>query len=181
MRYSRLFWYGLLLSYPLLNGNSAHIRASATILAPIPSAHNCPVTPHVVGYPATGPRGNGDWYANADRTIWATFWGWDFVYRPPLPLAQRPPGYRPGHKVLWVKPKGQLIIVTGRRIDGHAPALVYESADPGRLDEIQPSGVYFPSPGCWQVNARAGVSELRLILLVKPQPPNSSKTPNLDR
>ena len=34
----------------------------------------CPISPHVDGYPAGGPIGNNDWYANADRTIWAPFW-----------------------------------------------------------------------------------------------------------
>jgi hypothetical protein len=130
----------------------------------------CPISPHVDGYPAGGPIGNNDWYANADRTIWAPFWGWDFVRRGPDELDPKT-GYEPGQKVLWYKPSDALLIVTGRRIDGAAPPLGYDiSRDPRPRGPIQPSGIYFPSVGCWEVDAKAGRSELRFVVLVKSGP-----------
>jgi hypothetical protein len=67
-------------------------------VAQTPARNDCLITRHVTGYPANGPRGNNDWYANADRTIWATFWGWDFVRGPDE--ADPKTGYEPGQKVL---------------------------------------------------------------------------------
>jgi hypothetical protein len=137
-----------------------------SVPAQTPHANGCPISRHVIGYPAGGPRGDNDWYANADRTIWATFWGWDFVRGPDQPDART--GYVPGQKVLWYKPSEYPITVTGRRIDGPSLALVYDiSLDPRPRGPIQPSRVYFPTAGCWELDAKAGRSELRFVVLVK--------------
>ena len=83
-------------------------------------------------------------------------------------------GNVPGQKVLWYKPSDPSLSVTGRRIDGNAPPLGYDiSVDPRPSGPIQPSGVYFPTPGCWEIEAKAGKAELRLVVLVKPAPPTS--------
>ena len=135
------------------------------------NSKGCPVSPHVIGHPDGGPTGNNDWYANAERTIWATFWGWDFVRRGPDEPDPKT-GYAPGQKVLWYKPPGSPLTVTGRRIDGNAPPLGYDiSHDPQPRAPIQPSGVYFPTAGCWEIDAKAGEAELRFVVLVKPGPP----------
>lgn len=141
------------------------------LAAPNSLAGSCPVSSHVTGHPAGGPFGNNDWYANADRTIWATFWGWDFVRRgPDEPDPQT--GYVPGHKVLWYKPSDSPLTVTGRRIDGNAPPLGYDIArDPRPRGPIQPSGIYFPTAGCWEIDAKAGRAELHLVVLVTPGAP----------
>ena len=136
--------------------------------SPPAAAKSCPVSPHVAGYPSNGPRGNNHWYANADRTIWATFWGWDFV-RSGSDEADPQTGYVPGQKVLWYKPTDYPLTVTGQRIDGSAPPLVYDiSLDPRPRGPIQPSRIYFPTEGCWQIEAKGGPSELRFVVLVKP-------------
>jgi len=138
----------------------------ANRLNPTP-ATTCPTTPRVSDYPANGPRGNAGWYANADRTIWATFWGWNFALNGPNqpdPKTHR----QPGHKVLCYKPSDSLLTVTGKRIDGPAPALVYDiSNDPRPRGSIQPSELYFPTAGCWDIDAKAGNAELRFVVLVK--------------
>jgi hypothetical protein len=149
------------------------VLIAALLAAPIQSApqkraqaNGCTTSQHVIGYPAGGPRGNNDWYANKDRTIWATFWGWDFVRGPDQSNPKT--GYVPGQKVLWHKPSDYPITVTGRRIDGAAPPLVYDiSFDPRPRGPIQPSRVYFPTAGCWEVDAKAGGSELSFVVLVK--------------
>jgi hypothetical protein len=148
-----------------LNG-CAYRTDSAGRLSPTSAANSCPVSPNVADYPAEGPAVRGGYFANSDRTIWATFWGWDFVRRTITPTPELR-GAVNGTKVLWVKPSGYKIVVTGRRIDGEAPPLEYSTADPGRLDKIQPSGLYFPTTGCWEVTAKAGSSELRFVVLIK--------------
>jgi hypothetical protein len=135
------------------------------------AANGCPLSKHVIGYPTGGPRGDNDWYANSERTIWATFWGWDFVGRGPKENYPRA-GYIATPKVLWYKPKEYPLSVTGRRIDGTAPPLLFDIAnDPDPNRPIQPSRVDFPTAGCWELDAKAGVSELRLVVFVKaPEP-----------
>lgn len=157
----RCFKYLLLgLLFGSVSNGFCHQIGSRTTLSPTITANACPLSPHVVGYPAGGPRGDNDWYANADRTIWATFWGWDFVLR------------GGEQKVLWYKPSEYPIVVTGRRMDGAAPPLVYDiSRDPRRRGPIQPSGLAFPTAGCWEVNAQAGNSELHIVVLVKATTP----------
>jgi hypothetical protein len=136
-------------------------------------ANSCPVSPHVTGHPPRGPAGNNDWYANANRTIWATFWGWDFVLRGADQVDPKR-GHVPGQKVLWYKPSDSSLSVTGRRIDGNAPPLGYDiSIDPRPSGPIQPSGIYFPVPGCWEIEAKAGTAELRFVVLVKAATPTS--------
>lgn len=134
--------------------------------AQTPAASACPTSPRVIGYPAGGPRGNNDWYANADRTIWATFWGWDFVGHGPNEAYPKA-GYVATRKVLWYKPSDYPLLVTGNKLDGTAPPLFYDIANQSRLGPIQVSRLDFPTPGCWEVDAKAGTSELRFIIQVK--------------
>jgi len=155
-----------LLPVCLLNAGTRQTN-SADTPSPANSANGCPVSPRVADYPSDGPHVNNAWYANADRTIWATFWGWDFVRRGSDEPDSKT-GYEPGQKVLWYKPTDYALTVTGRRTDGAAPPLVYDIArDPRPRGPIQPSRVYFPAPGCWEINAKAGSSELRFVVLVK--------------
>lgn len=153
----------------LLHSPNKPLAAKLESLRSTPDANICPVSPHVIGYPAGGPSGDNDWYANADRTIWATFWGWDFVRGPDKPDPKT--GYVPGQKVLWYKPSDFLLPVIGRRMDGAASPLVYDiSRDPRPRGAIQPSRIYFPTDGCWEVDAKAGNSGLRFVVLVKSRP-----------
>jgi hypothetical protein len=56
--------------------------------------------------------------------------------------------------------------VTGRRLDGQAPALEAEfpCCYPTRF---QASGLYFPAEGCWEVTAKAADSVLTFIVKVE--------------
>ncbi|MFX3824768.1 hypothetical protein ACJBTM_10570, partial [Streptococcus suis] len=79
--------------------------------------------------------GFGPWYINADRTIWAS-----------VPRAGWSAG---GDKVMWIRPAGSDLVVSGRRLDGEAPPL--------RADipccyptGFQASGLIFPTGGCWE-------------------------------
>ena len=91
----------------------------------------------------------GIWYANDSRTLWAWWWG------------RTSDG---GYKVLWVRP-GQVLNVTGKRLDGTGAAL--KANIPGGYDySFQASGLYFPSAGCWQVDATAGGQSLRFVVRI---------------
>src|SRR5919197_1637374 len=117
----------------------------------------CPATEAVRAEPPRDPNadpfGLGPWYINADRTIWA---GWDAVRMKAGPQ---------GNKVLWIRPQGTQLTVSGRRLDSDAP--------PARAEipccyptGSQASGLYFPTEGCWEISAKAGRSELTFVTQV---------------
>jgi hypothetical protein len=121
------------------------------------STATCPVTATTYDRPPSDPNpffphiGFGSWYINADRTIWATAW---------------PEGFRRGdNKVMWIRPAGAQLIVTGQRLDVRAAPLGAEipCCYPSTF---QASGLSFPTSGCWQVTAKAGTKELQFVALV---------------
>lgn len=102
--------------------------------------------------PNADPFGQGPWYINEDRTIWA---GWDATRM------------RKGrNKVLWIRPQGTDLKVSGRRLDGEAPPLTahipccYPTG-------FQASGLTFASSGCWEIKATVGDSTLTFVTEVK--------------
>jgi len=119
------------------------------------SAGTCPVSELVRAEPPRDPIddpfGLGPWYVNADRSIWA---GWD---------AGRWVSGPNGNKVLWIRPQGAYLLVSGRRIDGGDATPLKADIPCCYPTGFQPSRVYFPTAGCWEVAARAGSSELKFI------------------
>jgi hypothetical protein len=107
--------------------------------------------------PNADPFGTGPWYVNADRSIWA---GWDAV---------RMVAGEKGNKVLWIRPQGTQLVVSGRRLDVQASPLkaripcCYPTG-------FQASGLMFPSGGCWEISAKAGASTLSFVTRVGPDP-----------
>ena len=93
----------------------------------------------------------GPWYVNADRTMWA--WGGT-----PAPNTL-------GTKVLWVRPSGLALSITARRLDGDAvPVSISLPATPRTF---QPSGLAFPTSGCWEVMGSTGENTLRFTIDVR--------------
>ena len=68
----------------------------------------------------------------------------------------------------WRATAGQLRI-TGRRLDGPAPAL--KASVPSGYDTIgfQSSGVSFPTDGCWEITGQVGATTLTFVTLVLAQ------------
>jgi hypothetical protein len=103
--------------------------------------------------PNAAPFGPGPWYINADRTIWA---GMDIHH-----LVARPDG----NKVLWIRPRGTDLVLSGRRLDAEAPPMTahvpccYPTG-------FQASGLIFPTEGCWEVTAQAGRHTLTFVAKV---------------
>jgi hypothetical protein len=123
-----------------------------------PSA--CPVTEAIRAEPPRDPNadpfGTGPWYVNTDRSIWA----WDAIRMVAGPK---------GNKVLWIRPQGTQLTISGRRLDANAsPATAtipccYPTG-------FQATGLAFPTEGCWQISAKAGSSALTFITRVGPEP-----------
>lgn len=114
----------------------------------------CPVTKPAESVPPGDDRAfrgsNGTWYTNADRSIWAG--GMATVMR----------AGPKGNKVPWIRPKGAVLSIVGRRLDGESLPLQASvpCCYPGAL---QASGLFVPSGGCWEITAKAGGSELAFV------------------
>lgn len=125
-----------------------------------PQSSECPVTPTVRETPpkdpGADPFGDGPWHVNADRTIWV--YNWSF------------PEWRQGlnQKVMWIRPAGTELKVTGKRLDG--PSAPLEARIPCCYPTgFQVSTVTFPTAGCWKVTAKAGDRELQFVANVRPR------------
>lgn len=98
--------------------------------------------------PNADPVGFGDWFVNADRTIWVRKALWQLGSN--------------GNKVYWVRPAGTTLVVAGRRIDGPARP-PRTTPDKGYPTGFTVTGLYFESPGCWELTAKAGSKELHFV------------------
>jgi cytochrome c2 len=148
---------------PNLHLSENEIEALIAFLTEAPDeaaqTETCPVTLPIKDQPPDDPNadpfGYAYWYINADRTIWAG----------PRPNAQ---GWQTGgEKVLWIRPQGTDLVISGRRLDGAAPPLqadipcCYPTG-------FQATGLTFPTAGCWEVTAQAGEHTLRFVTEVGP-------------
>ena len=143
---------------------SVALQRTDTAPTPLPTARpsgstaaqNCPVTkpidaipPTVVpdGRPFIGP---GQFYVSRDRKIWARVGGWNTS----TPGALR---------VLWLKPLGVPLEISGRRLDATVPPLRVFAGGEGR-DDLQVGSLIFPTEGCWEIVAQSGNSVLRFVI-----------------
>jgi len=66
-------------------------------------------------------------------------------------------------KFLWLLAVDGPLALSGRRLDGTAPPLRSDFSPTAPGTGFQPSYVIFPTPGCWEVTARANGSELTFV------------------
>jgi len=98
--------------------------------------------------------GYRDWIVNEDRTIW-------------FPNDKWVSGDE-GNKVVLIRPAGTKLIVSGRLLEATAPPLK-ATEDRGYPWGFTVLGIYFPTEGCWEVNAKAGDSEIKFVTQISPQ------------
>ena len=126
--------------------------------APASQAIDCRTTASIRAEPPQNPDadpfGDGPWFINGDRTIWA--WA-------------GPSGWQSsatGIKVLWIRPEGKNLTIAGRRLDEPAPPLSVEVPN-GYPRSFQPTRLMIRSPGCWQISATVGTSDLTFVAAVR--------------
>ena len=124
---------------------------SASVATPS-SLPKCPTSKTVQDEPPKDPNadafGFGNWYVNADRTIWVRNNRWR--------------AGDDGNKVIWIRPVGTHLVVTGRRVDAEANP-IRVTPDRGYPTGFTVITMYFPSEGCWEITVKAGNSELRFV------------------
>ncbi len=96
--------------------------------------------------------GYRDWIVNDHRTIWFPYDKWVSGDN--------------GNKVVLIRPAGTKIIVSGRRLESTVPPL--KATDDHSSSGFTVLGIYFPTEGCWEVNAKAGDSQIKFVTQVLP-------------
>jgi hypothetical protein len=71
-----------------------------------------------------------------------------------------------GAKFGWWRAVPGTLKITGRRLDGAAPPLRANVPDGYGDRGFQSSGVYFPTPGCWEVTGAMATTSLTFVTLV---------------
>jgi hypothetical protein len=144
-----------LVARPASSQQAAQTEANAKL-----PATSCPATQPVQAEPprepGADPFGYGPWYVNSDRTMWAGVPG-----GVPMKLVS---GDR-NNKVIWIRPQGTQLEVTGHRLDANAEPLRAHipCCYPGGF---QITALYFSTDGCWEVTAKAGTGTLTFVTVV---------------
>jgi hypothetical protein len=138
----------------------ADVTASVTtpLAQAAPDARGCPASPITTERPANSNTAawSKTWYRSPDGAIWASETG-----------LRKYTGK--SSKVLWAKPAGSRLQVQGRRLDGEAPPLGVHMPC-CYPDDYQASGLTFPTPGCWEIEAKAARAEWRFVVYIAPGP-----------
>jgi hypothetical protein len=131
---------------------TARLATVGPASTPMPPSSACHVSRTIRDKPPKDPNadapGLGDWFVNEDRTIWVEKALWQ--------------AGSDGNKVYWVRPAATKLVVTGRRIGAPAPP-PRATADEGYPTGFTVTGLYFESPGCWELSAKAGTKELHFV------------------
>jgi hypothetical protein len=126
---------------------------------------SCPVTePAWIKPPedpaVLDPPAFGYYFVNEDRSMWASAW-WTDQEDYQLHVTEE------GIKMGWFRPAGVPLEITGQRIDAKAPPL-HADIPATYPTRFQATGIYFPTEGCWEVNAKVAESELTFVVWVEP-------------
>jgi hypothetical protein len=150
--------------------------ASATLVAclgatPFAGAASCPVSfPNLATDPDAGLSANGFNYGNARIRVNLN-WTDGVLRAGPLPgggsIATINPDGSISAKLGWWRGVRGAFSIAGRRLDRTAPPLrvsLHRAGYP--LIGFIPSGLTFPTSGCWRVTATQGVGRLTFVVLV---------------
>jgi hypothetical protein len=140
----------------------------ALILAGVCSSQTAPAADSDAACDATVPNGvvagnarQKPWSYGNSRLSVGPFGLWPegtVVFKPGGPgFVTRDGGL--GMKFGWTRGVPGTLAVAGRRLDGTAPPLIFETNDGYGSVGFQASYLIFPTPGCWEVTARVGERE----------------------
>lgn len=141
-------------------------RSVTTTTAPPPEARPteaarspCPVTLPNRSTPTA------DWgsTSHGNGTVYTELWPEGTVLADPSYV--RPDGSI-GMKWPWWRGVPGPLTVAGRRLDAPAPPLWAEVPDGYPVRGFQPSGLHFPTDGCWEVTGSVGDASLTFVTLV---------------
>lgn len=124
----------------------------------VPNGEQPPVGENVFG---RGPGGHGN------GGLWTNLWTWGEGAVQVPPTHVNPDGSLGGMKWPWWRGVPGTLTIEGRRLDGVAPPLRAEVPEGYGDRGFQPTGLIFPTAGCWEVTGRAGEVSLTFVVLVE--------------
>jgi hypothetical protein len=119
----------------------------------------CPLTLPNGSMPPVG-RGVGANHGNGK--LWTAMWPNNVVIATPHYIEA---DGSVGMKWAWWRGVNGKLTISGRRLDGRAPPLTAAIPDYGNSG-FQPSGISFPTEGCWEVTGAVGAAKLTFVTLV---------------
>jgi hypothetical protein len=131
---------------------------------PIADASNCDVTRPVRAPAAFADRLFGSSAAYGNDALWVGGLGDGGVILADPRLIE--PDGSIGWKLGWWRIEPGEVVISGRRLDATAPALRGEAAQGYGESGFQPSGVFFPTEGCWEVTGELGEASLGFVTFV---------------
>ena len=141
------------------SSGASPVPVTGTTTEEISSSATCVESPLVRQEPpnAAGadPFGSGPPYVNADRTIWV---GW----------GSGPPWVKgENKKVVWLKPTGKSLVISGRRLDGDAEQLIPHQTGGYTSFGYDMTNLFFPTKGCWEITGKAGTASFTFVTRVR--------------
>jgi hypothetical protein len=114
----------------------------------------------------TVPQDATDWGpedSHGNGKLWTLFW--------PYGVVVADEGYVEddgsiGMKWPWWRGVRGTLTISGRRLDQPAPPIRADVNDAYGLSGFQPSSIYFPNEGCWEVTGKVGGASLTFVTLV---------------
>jgi hypothetical protein len=95
--------------------------------------------------------------------IWTAMWPHNVVIATPDYID---PDGSVGMKWPWWRGVKGKLTITGRRLDEKAPPLTADVPGGYGRSGFQPSGISFPTEGCWEVTGAVGGAELTFVTLI---------------
>ena len=130
----------------VLRSNVQTARLAHQLAQSVPATSSCPVT--------RLKEADAPAYYNDDRTM----------------SISDTRGWRMGDigiKVPWIRPRGTTLSVTGHRLDGANNESLRATVPCCYSSYFQATRLYFPAVGCWEITAKAGMSELRFVIEIR--------------
>ena len=127
--------------------------------APEPKG-TCPVTlPNEI----TPPGGKSAGMNHGDGKIWTAMWPHNVVIATPDYIES---DGSVGMKWPWWRGVKGKLKISGNRLDGKAPPLTAYLPEGYARSGFQPSGISFPTEGCWEVTGAVGDARLTFVTLI---------------
>jgi hypothetical protein len=105
--------------------------------------------------------GSGVNYGNGK--LWVALWPEGRVVAKP---AYVQPDGSIDMKFGWYRGARGSLVITGRRLDATAPPARSQVTNGYGDQFFQPSGIVFPTPGCWEITGKAGKASLTFVTMV---------------
>lgn len=138
---------------PIATGSPSISEGGSEEICPL-TLPNRSTPPDARDWPANDSYGNGK--------LWTLFWPHNLV------IANARFFEDEGIRMKWPWWRGVQgeLRIEGRRVDGKAPPLTAEIPPGYGQSGFQPSGIFFPTEGCWEVTGTVGNAELTFVTIV---------------